>query len=113
MNISKNAVSVTLAVAGLVLSGGAFAMPGISEQAPESSIKLCVAEIGEQANYDSAGRVRHEVDSKAGRVSGHKLIISTTVFDAADGQLIREYATVCAVSDEAEVQGFKFKEKSI
>ncbi len=113
MKISKNAVSVTLAVAGLALSGGAFAMPGFSEQAPESSIRMCVAQIGEQANYEGAGRVRHDVDSKERRSSGHQIVIKTTVFDVADGQAIREYATVCAISDKAEMQRFNIKEKSV
>ena len=113
MKISKYAVSTSLAIAGLVISGSAFALPGFSEQAPESSIKLCVAQIGEQANYADAGRVLHEVDSKERRVSGHKISIKTTVFDADSGVAIREYATICAVSDDAETKKFKIKEKSI
>jgi hypothetical protein len=113
MKIVNNAVSVSLAVAGLVVSSSALAVPGFSEQAPMSSVKICVAQIGEHANYDSAGRVRHDVDSKERRVSGHKIIISTTVFDADGGQAIREYATVCVVSDNAETKRFAIKEKSI
>lgn len=111
MKITKAAVS--LAVAGLVLSGSAFALPGFSEQAPESSVKQCVAEIGEQANYENAGRVRHVVDSKERRVSGHTITVETTVFGVDGYEVIREYATVCAVSDKAETKHFKIKEKSI
>lgn len=111
--MSKKAVSVAIAVTGLVVSSGAIAMPGFSNGAPDSSIKLCIAQIAEQANYDSAGRVRHVVDSKDRRVSGHTIMIDTIVFDAGGDQVIREYQTVCAISDNAETKAFKFKEKSL
>lgn len=113
MKITKVSVSVSLAVAGLVVSAGAFAMPGFSEQAPMSSVEQCVAEIGKQANYDSAGRVRHEVDSKERRVGGYTIMIDTKVFAADGSEIIREYATVCAISDQSETKVFKIKEKSI
>jgi len=113
MKISKAAVSTTLAIAGLVASSSAFALPGFSEQAPQSSVQQCVAEIGEQANYDNAGLVRHLVDSKERRVSGHTIKIDTTVFAVDGSEVIREYTTVCAVSDNAETKHFKIKEKSI
>ena len=113
MKISKHAVSTSLAVVALVVSGSAFALPGFSEQAPESSVKLCITQIGEQADYENAGRVRHEVDSKERRVSGHTIKIGTTVFGADGNEVIREYATVCAISDGAEIKRFNIKEKSI
>lgn len=113
MKVSKNTVSVALAVTGLAISGGAFAAPGLSDGAPDSSIQLCVAQISEQANYENAGRVRHVVDSKERRVGGHTIMIDTTVFDAGGDQVIREYTTTCAVSDNAETRHFKIKEKSV
>ena len=113
MKISKYAVSTSLAITGLILSSITFAMPGFSEQAPESSIKICVAQIGERANYEGAGRVRHEVDSIKRRVSGHKITIDTKVFGADGGEVIREYATVCSITDDSETKRFKFREKSI
>jgi hypothetical protein len=113
MKVSRTAVSTSLAVAGLVVSSSAFALPGFSEQAPESSVQQCVAQIGEQANYDNAGRVRHVVDSKERRVSGHTIKIDTTVFGIDGSEVIREYTTVCAVSDNAETKHFKIKEKSV
>ena len=112
MKISKAAVSISLAIAGLVASSSAFALPIIPEQVPESSVKQCVALIGEQANYDNAGRVRHVVDSKERRVSGHKMKIDTTVFGVDGSEVIREYVTVCSVSDDAITRHFKIKEKS-
>jgi hypothetical protein len=113
MKISKTAVSTALAVAGLVVSSSAFALPGFSEQAPASSVQQCVAEIGEQANYDNASRVRHLVDSKERRVSGHTIKIDTTVFGIDGSEVIREYTTVCAVSDDAVTKRFNIKEKRI
>ena len=113
MKIHRAAVSTSLAIAGLVITSSAFALPENSEQPPESSIQQCVAEIGEHANYNSASRVRHVVDFKERRFSGHKFYIDTTVFGIDGSEVIREYATVCSVSDEAETKRFKIKEKSI
>ena len=113
MRISKSAVSTSLAIAGLVVSSSALALPLASEQAPESTVKQCVAEVAEHANYEDAGRIRHVVDSKERRLSGHKLIIDTTVFAIDGSEVIREYVTVCSVSDGAELRQFKIKEKRI
>ena len=113
MKISKAAISTSLAIAGLVVSSSAFALPPASEQVPDSTVKQCVAEVGEQASYKDAGRVRHVVGSKEQRFSGHKLTIETTVFGVDGSEVIREYATVCAVSDDAKLRRFKIKEKSI
>ncbi|NQV86037.1 MAG: hypothetical protein HQ492_03070 [Woeseiaceae bacterium] len=111
MNITKAAVPIALA--GLVISASAIAMPGFSEQAPMSSVEQCVAEIGKQANYDRAARVINEVDSKERRVGGYTIMIDTKVFAAEGSEILREYATVCAVSDQSETKVFKIKEKSI
>jgi len=113
VKISKATVSTSLAIAGLVVSSSAFALPLASEPAPESTVKQCVAEVAEKANYDDAGRVRHVIDSKERRHSGHKLKIDTTVFGVDGSEVIREYATVCSVSDGAELRHFEIKEKSI
>lgn len=114
MKISTAAISISLAIAGFVFSPSAFALPGLSAQAPESSVLQCVAEIGEQANYDNASRVRHVVESKHRRGGrGHKITIDTIVFGVDGSEVIREYATVCAVSNSAVTKYFKIKEKSI
>ena len=113
MKISQYAVSTSLAIVGLVFSANAFAMPEFVEPVPMSSVEQCVVQIGEQANYENAGRVQHEVDSEKRRVGGHKMTIKTIVFGADGDEVIREYATVCSVSDDAELRHFKIKEKSI
>ncbi len=113
MKISKYAASTALAIAGLVFSASAFAMPGFVEQVPMSSVEQCVVRIGEQANYENAGHVRHEVDSRERRVGGHTMTIKTIVFGEEGSEVIREYATVCAVSGKSETKKFKIREKSI
>jgi hypothetical protein len=113
MKTRKAAISTSLAIAGLVISSGAIAQLADLEAPTESSIKQCVAEIGEQANYIDASRVRHVVDFKERRYSGHSFYIDTTVFGSDGSEVIREYATVCAVSDEAVTKRFKIKEKSV
>lgn len=113
MKSIKAAATVLLALVSLLGSANALALPGQSERAPDSSVNLCVAQIGDQANYEDAVRVHHQVDSKARRISGHKMYISTTVFGADSGDAIREYATVCSVSDKSETKKFKIKEKDV
>ena len=109
MNIFKSAL--TVAVAGLTVSSNVFAMPGFTEQAPFSSIEICVAKISDEANYQDAARVRHEVASEERRVGGHMIKIATQVFDVAEP--IREYATVCAITANQETKRFAIREKSL
>ncbi len=111
MKISKQVIMTTLAAAGLFVSGSALAMPGFTEVAPQSTINICIAQIAEQANYDNAGRVRHEVESRPRRFSGHILKIETTVYGVESDEVIRVYATTCAVTDSQETKLFKIREK--
>ncbi len=106
-------LALSTAVAGMILSGSALAMPGFTEQAPFSSVEICIGKISKAANYENAGRVRHEVDSEERRVGGHKIKIDTLVFGADGSELIREYTTVCAVSSKQEAQRFVIREKGI
>lgn len=102
---------VSLALMGLFFTtAAARAEYGFSEVAPQDKIDLCVATIGERANYGEAHYVRHEVESKPRATLGHTLNISTLVYDEADGELIREYRTMCAVSNRAEPVAFKMRE---
>lgn len=117
MKISKQTLttvlSTVLAVAGLAAASNASATLEFPIPAPMNSIKHCVAEIGEQANYENAVRVLHEVDFEERRVSGYKIKIDTTVFGADGTKVIREYATFCAVSANSETKAFKMKERGI
>jgi len=102
---------ISLALTGLFFTAAAAqADYGYRDVAPQDKIDLCVAAIAEQANYDDANYVRHEVESKARATVGHTLNISTQVYTDADGQLIREYRTLCAVSTRPEPVAFKIRE---
>ena len=102
---------ISLALTGLFFTvASAQADYGYPHEAPQDKIDLCVASIAEQANYDEANYVRHEVSSKARATIGYTLNISTLVYDETDGQLIREYRTLCAVSNRPEPVTFKIRE---
>ena len=98
----------------MALSATAEADFGYPDVAPQDKIDLCVAEIGERADYGDASYVRHEVESKPRMSVGHTLRISTQVLDASDGHVLREYRTLCAVADRdeaAEPVLFRIREK--
>ena len=111
MKITKHVITTTLAAAGLFISASIQAMPGFTADAPQSTIDFCVALIADHANYDNATRVRHEVESRQRRISGHILKINTTVYGVDGEEVIREYATTCAVNDRQETKLFKIREK--
>jgi hypothetical protein len=111
MRIITMKTTISLALVGLFFTAAAAqADYGYSEVAPQDKIDLCVAAIAEQANYDEANYVRHEVTSKPRATIGHRLNISTLVYAEIDGQLIREYRTLCAVSNRPEPVVFKIRE---
>lgn len=99
-----------LTVAGLFCSGPLSAMPNRAEAAQRSSVDLCVAQIGDQANYEEASRVLHNVDSKERRVGGHIMRIETLVY-ATDGEhAIRRYSTTCSVARSNEIRLFRLRQ---
>ena len=111
MRIINIKTTLSLALMGLLFTvAAAQADYGYIDVAPQDKIDLCVAAIAEKANYDEANYVRHEVSSKPRATIGHTLSISTLVFDKNDGQLIREYRTLCAVSNRPEPVAFKIRE---
>ena len=96
MKIASNAVSVTLAAAGLFVSAIANA-DYTSVDTPVRSIESCVAEIGGHADYSDAGRVLHELEATDRRSLAHKLTFNTKVYGGSGDEVIREYATKCIV----------------
>ena len=106
---TKTAISLTLMGLFLTVASAQadYAYPDVASQ---EKIDLCVAAIADQANYDEADHVRHEVTSKARATLGHTLKISTLVYGDDDGQVIREYRTMCAVSNRPEPVAFKIRE---
>lgn len=117
MKITKQVISLSFAAAFLAsfISSNASSMPLslFKEQAPRSSVEICVAQIGKQANYDNAGRIRHDVDSRKRRISGYRIKVDTTVFGEGGDDVIREYSTVCLITDNEVTKQFRIEEKGV
>ena len=113
MKISKQVITISLAAvfAASFISSNASGTSLFKEQAPQSSVEICVAEIGEQANYDDAVRVRHDVNSKKRRITGYRIKVDTRVFGEGGDNVIREYATVCLISENEFSNQFRVEEK--
>lgn len=103
-------VATTIAALGLVISVGAQAGPLFPKLAPQSTVDYCVQQIGDHADYNDARVVRHEIESKERRSIGHELRIDTRVYGETEDQLIREYATVCAVGNSQRTLSFRIRE---
>ena len=105
----KTAVSLTLI--GLFVTNVAFAIPGFTTDAPQSSIDTCVAEVASYADFTDAESVVHNVKTEDRRVSGHKLRIQTLVLAADGDTVLREYAAACAINDQAQIRRFQIRQK--
>ena len=101
-----------LAVASLFFASALSAMPSRAEAAQRSSVDLCVALIADQANYDEASRVLHNVDSKEHRVGGYTMQINTFVYATDGEQVVRKYATTCSVARSNEIRFFEIRQIS-
>lgn len=111
MSTSGTKTMISLALTGLLFTAAAAqADYGYPDVAPQEDIDMCVAAIAEKANYDDADFVRHEVESKARSTIGYTLNISTQVYGDTDGQLLREYRTLCAVSNRPQPVAFRIRE---
>ncbi len=103
-------IATTIAVLGLMVSGSAGADPLFPKIAPQSTVDYCVQQIGDYADYNDARLVRHEVESRERRSIGHELRIDTRVYGGADDQVLREYATTCAVGNSQRPLKFRIRE---
>ena len=103
---------IALTLTGLLAANVAFALPGFSSDAPQSSVDTCVAAVAESADYANAHTVTHDVATKERRVSGHKMSIHTIVYGEGE-TVIREYASACAVNDNDEIQRFKIRQTGV
>ena len=100
---------IALTLAGLLAANVAFAVPGFSSEAPQSSVDTCVAAVAENADYADAASIMHNVETEERRVSGHKMNIRTIVFGEGD-TVIREYASRCAINDHDEIKRFRIRQ---
>ncbi len=106
-------LATTTAVLGLVISAGAQADPLFPKIAPRSTVDYCVQQIGDHADYNDARLVRHEIESKERRSIGHELRIDTRIYGETEDELIREYATVCAVGNSQRTLSFRIRQVSV
>ena len=103
-------IATTMALLGLLFSASAAADPLFPKVAPQSTVDLCVSQIAGHADYTGATRVRHEVESRERRSIGHELRIDTRVFGDVKDEVIREYATTCAVGHSQRPLTFRIRE---
>ena len=111
MKISKTAVSVALA--SLFAANVAFALPGFTKDAPQSSVDTCLAEVSANANYENGTTVYHNVETEERRTSGHKMSIQTLVYGNDGETVLREYAAHCAINDKDEINRFTIRQKEL
>lgn len=105
----KTAISLTLV--GLFAANVAFAIPGFTTEAPQSSVDTCVAEVANHADFTDAANVVYNVKTEDRRVSGYKLRIQTLVYGADGDTVIREYAAACAINDQSQIKRFQIRQK--
>ncbi len=101
------ALVIVLGVAGM---SSATAGPFLEAPVADESVEACVAEIRRHADYADAGSVLHNVEVESYRVVGHKLRIATTILDDVNGEAIRAYSTVCAVTPREVPSKFRIRE---
>ena len=106
-------IALSLTLVGLLATDIALAVPSFDEEAPQSSVEICVAEVANTADYTGAGKVLHSVASKPRSVSGYKVSIRTIVYGEDDGTIIREYASNCAINRLEQVHNFRIRQKAI
>ena len=109
MKLSKT--TLALAIAGLSAPAAASTTFDFQEVAPADKVDVCVAEVGNRADYTGAVRVIHDVESEQRPSFGHRLVIDTTILSEGD-TVIREYATVCVVANGDEPVSFRIRERS-
>jgi len=104
-------IALSLTLVGLFAANVAFALPGFTTDAPQSSVDTCIAQVATRADYDTAASVVHNVETSDRRISGHKMRIRTMVLAEDGDTVIREYFTSCAVNGQDEIQRFKIRQK--
>jgi len=101
--------SISLARVGLFVSS--VALGGyLPDNPPAETIDSCIAEIGDNADYSGASKVRHELTNIGRRSLAYRLRISTAVYDESGDNVIRAYTTKCIVYGDDEPVFFDIRE---
>jgi len=67
----------------------------------------CIAAVNEKANYDHAGRIKHDVTELKNTFSGYVLSIDTRVYSEDDESLVRRYSSHCVAKGDEQPRRFK------
>ena len=105
--------ALSLVLMSLFAADLAFASSPFDEQAPQSSVDICVAEVANNADFAGANSVLHTVESKPRSISGYKVSIRTIVYGDDDGTVIREYAANCAINKLEQIHTFRIRQKGL
>ena len=104
-------LTVATAIALLTIGGPAAASDN-DNKAFESELNSCIAEVNDQANYNDATRVRHNVVEIERIRRRFVFRINTNVFTKSDEIAIREYASYCVARGDAKPVKFRIDEIS-
>lgn len=106
-------IVLSLTLIGLFAANLAFAMPAFEVEAPQSSVDACVAEVAHNADYSDASSVLHKVASKPRSVSGFTVSIRTIVYGDDTDNVVREYASHCAINRLEQIRSFKIRQREL
>ena len=104
----KTVISLTLI--GLFAADVVMASPAIDNEAPQSSLDTCLAEVVANADYVGASNVQHFVASKPRSVSGFTVSIKTLVYDGDN--VLHEYAARCAIDRQDHIRYFRMRDRA-
>ena len=102
---------IALTLAGLFVTDLAVGSPYFDQEAPQSSLDACIAEVSNNVDYDGASEVQHFVESKPRSVSGFTVRIRTEVYDGES--VIREYRSNCAINRIDQIRNFRIRDKAV
>ena len=102
---------ISLALAVLLVADFALASPYFDEEAPQSSLDACIAEVSNNVDYEGASEVTHLVESKPRSVSGFTVRIRTDVYEGES--IIRQYRSNCAINRMNQIRFFRIRDKAV
>ncbi len=110
--INRQQILITAAAITLLTIGGPTAASDNGKLAFDSEVKSCIAEVGANADYNDATRVRHTVVKIKNTTIGYVFRIGTLVFTDSDEIAVREYASYCVSRDDDKPVKFRIKKLS-
>jgi hypothetical protein len=92
--------------------GGNAMAAELDEVAFSQEARACIAAVNENANYDDAARVRHDVVELKRTFSGYVLEIETQVFGDASDAVMRKYSSYCFTENDNKPKTFRIDQVS-